>query len=340
MKIFYGICGEGMGHAGRSIALVERLIQLGHRVVVFSCGDGSRLLEKLGFQPHAIEGLRFQQTASGAVDAIGTLGNFRRYLRNRQRSVDFISQMALAERPDLFVTDFEPLTSLAAAAVGIPCVSLDNQHRFCHPLETTFPLYLRWYCAAAGAFVRYWIKKTQLNIVAAFHECPKSPSYRSVNAIVRSELAATSSTDGDQVLVYARPSLGKRIAISASRTPAKFLIYGFEGPPAANLVYRPHSSPEFAQDLASCRAVICQAGQQMLAEARYFGKAALAIPMPNQHEQEINARYVRHEDLGDFCPIGSLTSERIQRFLGQSFNVTRRPNGVEQVLDLLGIGHG
>jgi uncharacterized protein (TIGR00661 family) len=340
MKIFYGICGEGMGHAGRSIALIERLIQLGHRVLVFSFGDGARLLEKFGLHPQLIDGLRFQQTAGGAVDAIGTFKNFRKYLRNRQSSVDFISQTALKERPDLFVTDFEPLTSIAAAALRIPCVSLDNQHRFCHPLETTFPLYLSWYCSMAGAFVRYWIKQTELNIVAAFHDCPKSPAYRSVDAMVRSELAAASSSDDGHVLVYARQSLGQRIAICASRISAKFLLYGFEGPPGNNLQYRPHSYPDFAHDLASCRAVVCQAGQQMLAEARYFGKPSLAIPMPNQHEQEINARYVRHEGLGDFCPIGSLTSERIQRFLDQSFNVTRRPNGVDQVLDLLGIGHG
>jgi uncharacterized protein (TIGR00661 family) len=329
-----------MGHAGRSVALIEQLVGRRHRVLTFSFGDGCRLLDKLGYRPQAIEGLRFQQTASGAVDACGTLRNFRIFLRSRQRSIDFILQMARCEQPDLFITDFEPLTCLAAAALRIPCVSLDNQHRFCHPLESNFPSYLRWYCAAAGVFVRRWIKQTYLNIVAAFHRCPPSNCYRSVDAIIRGELATKPAYDGDHLLVYARQSLGRRIAQSASRVPETFYVYGFDGPPADNLHYRPYSYLGFAQDLASCRAVICQAGQQMLAEAGYFGKPALAIPMPNQHEQEINARYVRREGLGDFCPIGSLTSARIQRFLGRPAMFTRRPNGVEQVLDLLRIGYG
>src|SRR5262252_4507631 len=90
MKIFYGICGDGMGHAGRSIALIERLTSVGHRVFIFSFGDGARLLEKFGYAPKVIEGLRFQQTKSGAVDGLGTLLSLRSYFARRKGSVDFI----------------------------------------------------------------------------------------------------------------------------------------------------------------------------------------------------------------------------------------------------------
>jgi len=340
MNIFYGICGDGMGHAGRSIALLERLTTLGHRVCIFSFGDGIRLLEKFSFAPKAIEGLRFQQTKGGAVDAIGTLLSLRSYFARRKGSVELIVETARSEHPDLFITDFEPVTAIAAFIQRTPCVSLDNQHRFCHPLESFFPLYLHWYCAAAGIFVRQWIKQTSLNIVAAFHDCPPSPSYRSVSAMVRSEIANKKPRHGQHVLIYARTSIGQRIVRLATGVAAPFVAYGFDGPPAPNLVYRPLDYGGFADDLASCRAVICLAGQQLLAEARFFGKPVLAIPMPNQHEQEINARYVRAEGLGDFCPIGSLTGERIIRFLDQRFAPKKRPNGVDQVLDLLRLGYG
>jgi uncharacterized protein (TIGR00661 family) len=340
MKIFYGICGDGMGHAGRSIALIERLTSLGHRVFIFSFGDGVRLMEKFGYAPKVIEGLRFQQTKSGAVDGLGTLLSLRSYFARRRRSVDFIVETARSERPDLFITDFEPLTAIAASIQKTPCISLDNQHRFCHPLESFFPLYLHWYCAAAGVFVQRWIKQTSLNIVAAFHDCPPSRSYRSVSAMVRRDIASTKRRDGQHVLIYARTSIGRRVAGLASGIDAPFLAYGFDGPPADNIRYRSLDYPGFADDLASCRAVICLAGQQLLAEARFFGKPVLAIPMPNQHEQEINARYVRAERLGDFCPIGSLTRDRIIRFLDQRFAPTQRPNGVDQVLDLLRLGYG
>src|SRR5262249_38073753 len=178
------------------------------------------------------------------------------------------------------------------------------------------------------------------NIVAAFHDCPPSRAYRSVSAMVRREIENLKSRDGQHVLIYARTSIGRRIACLASGIAAPFVAYGFDGPPAANLLYRPLDYAGFADELASCRAVICLAGQQLLAEARFFGKPVLTIPMPNQHEQEINARYVRQERLGDFCPIGSLTRERIVRFLEQHYAPTKRANGVDQVLDLLRLGYG
>lgn len=340
MKIFYGICGEGMGHAGRSIALVERLAALGHRVRIFTFADGFQLLEKAGFQPQRIIGLQFKELPNGNVDALGTAGNFRRYMRQRQESLDLIHQLALAENPDLFITDFEPLTALAAATVNTALVSLDNQHLFCHPLDDCFPLYLRLYGQLAGAFVRWWIKQSSLNIVTAFHRCSPSRKYRSVNAMIREKLTRLTPTAGDHVLIYCRELIGQRITRMVAGLSQKFIVYGCQGPPAANLVYKPPSYEGFAADLASCQAVICLAGQQLLGEARFFGKPVLAIPLPNQHEQEINARYLRQEQIGDFCPIGSLRTQRIQKFLRQRASGARPANGVDQVLDLLRIGYG
>src|SRR5262245_65242427 len=109
MKIFYGICGEGMGHAGRSLALVERLMSMGHRVTIFTFADAYNLFANSGFAPCRINGLQFGVNSSGGVNFLGTGCNFVRFMRNRAASLDTIRQLALAERPDLFITDFEPL---------------------------------------------------------------------------------------------------------------------------------------------------------------------------------------------------------------------------------------
>ena len=118
MKIFYGICGEGMGHCGRSIALIERLEALGHRVTIFTFADAQRLLVQSGYKPHRIEGLQFRQKPSGEIDAWRSAGNLLCYFRRRRESFDLVRQLALAERPDLFITDFEPLTSNVARRCG------------------------------------------------------------------------------------------------------------------------------------------------------------------------------------------------------------------------------
>lgn len=319
--------------------MIERLTALGHRVTVFTFADAYRLLSATGYEPHRIEGLQWKESKAGGVAAFGTAGNFFRYLRARNRSLDEIRQLALVERPDLFITDFEPLTALAAASLGVPCVSVDNQHRFCAPLGRDFPLTLRVYAYLAGQFVKRWIKHPRECIVAVFHRCPPSPAFQRVEALMRAHIARLKPTEGDHVLIYGRSELGRRMAEVAATVPAKFIMYGSDGPPAANVQYKQASYEQFAADLASARAVVALAGQQLMGEARYFGKPLLAVPMPNQHEQEINARYARIEGIGDYCSIRDLSRQRIVEFVDRRFSPARPANGVDQAIELLGIGH-
>ena len=46
MNIAYALAGEGRGHTTRAIGLADRLIEAGHRVQFFTCGDAVDLLEK------------------------------------------------------------------------------------------------------------------------------------------------------------------------------------------------------------------------------------------------------------------------------------------------------
>lgn len=337
MKIFYGICGEGLGHSGRSLALVERLFALGHTVTLFTFADAYRLLTQAGYQPQLIEGLRWRETAAGGVSTLGTACNFARFLRARRESLDQIRQLARVEQPDLVITDFEPLTALAAASLRIPCVSVDNQHRFCHRLGNDFPLSLRIYSRLAGEFVRRWIKSPQECIVAVFHDCPTSRHYRRVDSLLREQIARLRPTDGDHILIYGRTEVGRRMAEVASTIPERFIAYGFTGPAAPNIEYKRASYDEFAADLASSRAVLANAGHQLMSEARYFGKPLLVVPMPNQHEQAINAHYARREGFGDYCDAHELTTNRLTQFLSRRFSVPRPANGVDQTLELLGL---
>jgi uncharacterized protein (TIGR00661 family) len=340
VKIFYGICGEGMGHSGRSMALVERLTALGHAVTIFTFADGFRLLTSAGYRPQAIEGLQFHQKPDGRIDALRSACNFGRFMRRRGESLDLIRQMALAERPDLFITDFEPLTALAAASLGTECVSIDNQHRFCHPLGNDFPLYLQAYSRMAGAFVRRWIKGPRQCIVAVFHRCPPSRHYERVHALLSERIRQLTPSDGGHVLLYGRGGMGRRMAQVAAAVAERFIAYGCEAGEAANVESKPTSSGQFAADLASCKAVVCTGGQQLIGEARYFGKPVLVIPIPKQHEQEINARYAEKEGIGEHCPIEQLSKERMERFLRRRYTGGGGASGVDQVLDLMGIGHG
>jgi uncharacterized protein (TIGR00661 family) len=263
-----------------------------------------------------------------------------RYSRSRRQSIDLIRQLALAEKPDLFITDFEPLTAIVAASLRAECVSVDNQHRFCEPLAPTLPLLLRAYGRLAGIFVESWIRHPVQCIVAVFHRCPESKKFRGVDALMRNRFSQLSPTDGEHILLYAKGVIGKRIARITSTVPAKFIAYGCPEVPASNIECKDVNSDDFITDLASCRGVLCTAGQQLIGEAKYFGKPVLVVPIPGQHEQEINARYARIEGIGDYCPIDHLTSALITSAFYKPKHSAKPGNGVEQVIDLLGINNG
>ena len=207
-------------------------------------------------------------------------------------------------------------------------------------MESDFPLYLRAYARLAGEFVRRWIERPKQCVVAVFHHCPPSRHYQSVDILLRDRLTRLQPSDGEAVLLYGRGGLGRRMARIASTARCRFVAYGCTGEAAPNIEYKQTSYEGFLADLAACKAVICTAGQQLIGEARYFGKPVLVVPIPRQHEQEINARYARKEAIGDYCPIGELSAQRIHRFLDRRFAGRRMCNGVDQVLELLRVGYG
>jgi uncharacterized protein (TIGR00661 family) len=340
LKIFYGICGEGFGHSGRSLALIERLTALGHAVTIFTFGPAAKMLAGAGYEPRTIAGLHFAESRDGGVHALATGRNFARYLCERRQSLHAIREQAVVERPDLFITDFEPLTALAAAELSIPCVSVDSQHRFCHPLGYEFPWRLRMYGRLAGGFVSRWINSPRQAIVAVFHRCMASGPIQRVDAFLRQRITRLEPNDGDSILLYARGELGRRMVAVASTVPARFIAYGCVEVSAPNIDFRPSNYDTFAADLAACRAVLCAGGQQLIGEARFFGKPLLVVPIPRQHEQEINARYAEFEGIGEYCPIGELSRERVDTFLRRHFSFPRSVNGVDQALQLMGIGNG
>ena len=218
-----------MGHAGRSLALIERLLSLGHRVTIFTFADAFRLLANSGLQPLRLNGLQFGVTAAGGVSSLGTALKFVRFLHDRRDSLDLIRQMAIVEQPDLFITDFEPLTAIAAASLRIELVSVDNQHRFCEPLGTAFPLRLRAYGRIAGQFVEHWIKRPWQCIVAVFHSCPASRKFRHVDVLLRQRFLQAAPSDGEHILLYAKGIMGQRLTQIASTVPARFIAYGCTG---------------------------------------------------------------------------------------------------------------
>jgi hypothetical protein len=71
----------------------------------------------------------------------------------------------------------------------------------------------------------------------------------------------------------------------------------------------------FLRDLASCRALVSTAGNQLVGEALYLGKPVLATPERNNFEQILNGHLLEQSRAGRSIDFDELTPARVLSFL-------------------------
>jgi uncharacterized protein (TIGR00661 family) len=309
MNIVYGVSGEGLGHVFEAGEVAARLRDDGHTVKVLTFGDRAcRALA--GFQPRRIEGIHLQLGPRG-LSLWRTLRQNRRffpfYLKNGRRLLRELEDF----RPEVFLTAYEPFTTLAAHRLRRPLISMDNQNELCHiprpPDADRFAFHLaRWTTRLVTAGAAAYIVKT------LERRAPGPGRVHFVAPMVQREIRSLQPTQGSHVLVYlTKPNLP---LLEACRSlPEKFIVYcggrtGEEG----NLSHRA-PGPGYLRDLAGCRAIIGTTGFSLIADSIYLKKPYLGLPLRGQFEQEYNARFLRRSGLGDYAE--SVTPRKISEFL-------------------------
>ena len=347
MKILYGICGEGMGHATRSQVVLQHLRSRGHEVLVAASDQALRVLRSrsssraaavetppsaaaaLGdaFAVLPIVGMGMRCT-DGALDLRGTIEE------NAQRLPSMLRENAVAwteaERfqPDAVITDYDSFAWFFGTAHRIPIVSIDNAQVLprCVHRQDAFPLYLDG-MRALETFTIAKAPRAQHYIVTSFFYPPVKPHLRSTTTLVppilRGEVLRALEaprTASDHVLVYKTGSLDDASVLGPlARVPEqRFLVYGFRGGAAVptNVVVKPFDTHTFLADLASARAVIGNGGMSLLGEALAFQKPVYVIPMRGQFEQVLNACYVEQLGYGTTSP--ALEPDRLRSFLANA----------------------
>jgi uncharacterized protein (TIGR00661 family) len=321
--IFYSMAGEGRGHATRVRAIVEDLRQR-HRVVLFAPGQAHDLLAPIyrdsDVEVRVIEGLSFRYRADGSVDYLRSVVESIRSLGTYARRVDELHKQILADRPDLIITDFEPLLPRAGERAGVPYVSVDHQHFLTTYSMRWLPLYQRIQALLIGAAVRLFHGRQNLTIVSAFFRPPlragAGRSVRQVGVLLGQDILERTPKDEDFLLVYLRRGTPRRVfrALANCGLPAR--IYGpgkvgNEGPLAFCAVDR----EAFVHDLARCRALVTTSGNQVVGEALHLRKPVLALPEPGNWEQGLNGFFLEQMGVGACASMHTLRSKAIREFL-------------------------
>jgi len=328
LRIVYGVHGYGRGHAMRTLSVLPELARR-HEILVLAGGDALASISE-SHDVTEIPTLGFYHGASGRISAFRTLTGNVPLMRDvwlRGANYKRIERVVREFAPDVIVTDSEIHTHKLASRLGIPRITFDHFAVLVY-CRLGLPLIESARQFGYGLGYKALYGSADRVIATAFFDAEtRSDRVRVVGPSIRREVRAVEPTRGDHLLVYL--NRGKEeftpqveAALRAQAIPIR--VYGAPRTGVdGHIDYRPVANLPFIEDLATCRAVMATAGNQLLGEIRYFGKPVLAMPQ-DCLEQRINAHQVEKMGQGAHVPRGRLTAERLREFIDREPDYARR----------------
>lgn len=303
MRILYGVCGDGMGHAMRSAVVGRHLARRGHEIAFASSKGAKAYLEKAGAHVIPIVGLSAVMVDNRVSPLLSLGANLFRQL---QAPATHLAAFANAARfqPDVVISDFDPWTARFAAFTGAPLIAVDNIHfmsRCRHPAEVVERD--RGAAALMYPVTDAMVPNARQYLVTSFVEAPVVEPRTTLHQPILRErlLGARGAPDRGHVVAYFNDkSDHAAIAAALAEGGAPARLYGRRGQTReerhGSVTLCPFSDDAFMEDMATSRAVVGGAGFTLMTEAIYLGKPMLAVPFGSQYEQILNANYL--EGLG------------------------------------------
>jgi uncharacterized protein (TIGR00661 family) len=318
VRVLYGVASEGIGHAVTSSVVRDHLVRSGH-TVTFACAKGTRAcghLAKYGDPVISVSGLTLAQDHSGRTNHLKTIGI--NLVAGAKMLIEPIL-LATLPRPDVIITDFEPVVAIYANMLGLPLIAINNLHfadRCSHPKSIVGPYRkLAAISIPAGANV---VPDASHYFVPTFVKAPIRKSKTSLHFPILEPMPK--SDQGSYVLVYFNDKApwGSIIGALQACAPMRFRCYGSGREGTEKNVTLCPPSDEFVDDFACSGAVIGGAGFTLVARSIYSQKPMLAVPFGDHFEQILNSSYLESLGYGMCC--GELTPDAIQSFLQRTPN--------------------
>jgi len=323
-RIFYSMSGHGRGHATRVRAVVDEL-RHEHELFLYCPGDAYDYLREVyeGTAVRVIElvpCIRLEYIGDH-VSIPKTIWHGARYLTHLPRNINWLREEIQRHQPDLALVDLEAALPRAARKERVPCIAIDNHHRFVVYDSSQSAWWLRLYALVIGMFVRITCPAQHALLVSAFHHMPVKRRFLQRNLhligpLLRKSVLAAQPRRGDDLIAYLRESMPPNVLQALRDCGERVRVYGLgERPAEGQLTYHALSDGEFVEELARCRAVISTAGHQLIAEAIHFGKPCLVMPEIGHIEQQTNADVLDDCGGGIWTHARQLSAELLRDFL-------------------------
>src|SRR6202030_1601443 len=221
--------------------------------------------------------------------------------------------------------DFEPLSCHVGHGMGLPVVSIDNQHCLTNA-AVSYPGQYRRDAAAAKLVTRLMTPHADAYLVISFFTAPvKKRNTFLFPPLLRQEILAARPTQGEHVLVYVT-SPAPALANILRSVRGTLIAYGFgKDGEEGNILYKKPSMEGFLHDLTSAKAIVANSGFSLVTEALHLAKPYLAVPVEHQFEQIFNAYWLQKMEDGAYWE--ELNKERVESFL---YNLPHYREALEQ----------
>ena len=352
IKILYGICGIGNGHTYRQLPIIEHFAKT-CEIMIFAHGASydfytghfkdnpsvKIIWVAVPFYVGNSNGLDFKATAETFLD--------------REQDIFKTNCLALDHaqnelgKPDIVITDYEPISAQYAYAYNIPLITIDQQSKY---LCGNFPKEVGGFTFEDEiARLHMFFPKVQARIACSFFNVSIKDNSDKVSIfppILKdsiTQLRRDPVSNSFLVYISAAREYGQTtediIETLSSQKDSKFHLFISKSEEVvfknlSNINTYQHGDPKFLDILKECGGIISTAGHSLLSEAMYLGIPVYAIPV-SPYEQHMNARVIQESGFGIACP--KIDGKKLTHFIENIPQFEKAINSDKKIL-MRGVG--
>jgi uncharacterized protein (TIGR00661 family) len=338
-KLIFGVCGIGRGHIYRQLPLISHFAH-NSRIVIFAFGE-SFVFFKSYFKNNT--NIKVILVAVPWIHG-GPVGiNYIKTANEKSnKGVNFTLQnfsamdqayKFLSGKPDLVVSDYEPISAQYSYSLNVPLVTIDQQSKYFYDGYPTQLGNLGF--IEERARLSLFFPKAEMRIACSFFKPPSDKityggfEVKLVPVMIRDEITKLKTNNQEiskNVLIYLSPyssfvqDAKKVIEILFKFSDYSFHLYVSKKSDFSkikkqlpkNIKISFHGDKGFSRILSLSSSVICTAGHMFLSEMMFLGKPVYAIPLQT-YEQKYNAKIIEDNGFGIMRP--QIDSNSLGKFL-------------------------
>jgi UDP-N-acetylglucosamine--N-acetylmuramyl-(pentapeptide) pyrophosphoryl-undecaprenol N-acetylglucosamine transferase len=319
-RVLYGVSPIGLGHATRSLVVIEELKRRGIEVKVFSGGKAADFLRSSGVSVEDMVDDPVPTVIDGEMRRVA-LWYVRSWLANR-RTLARTERLFDAYSPDLVVCDEEFSGLIVAGRKGTRRVFITD--------ELLLGFARSWIARKIERRLERWYRNLQdsVDLLIVPDSGEDTGNRRFVGPIVRAQTQSCPEVrtkhklpKGKMVLFSMSGSgigrdLASKVAVSMKEARIEdtlFVVTGNRGPRISGEGIFDLGLVSENQDLIACSdLVVSTAGKSTIDEASAAGTPIVVIPIRHHAEQERNAQALGYS-ADDVGRLGAIIRERIGR---------------------------